>query len=86
MESEEILESIRELLYDLEHAQNDDEVFKLFADYSEVHPDEDWRKIDPQSKPAIKVEDIFHRWANREIQKFKKFNKIYIYFDSLKEI
>lgn len=68
MKSEEILESIRELLYDVEHARNDNEINDLVDNYLERYPEtfqSTWKNIDPQFKPAIKVKELLHQWAKR---------------------
>lgn len=68
MNPEEILESIRELAYDLERAQNDDEFSDLLANYVRVYPESnqrDWKKLDRQFKPAIRAEELIRQWANR---------------------
>lgn len=68
MTPEKILDGIRELLYDLERAQNDEEFGDLLTKYERNYPqpsDRAWKKIDPYFKPAIEVEDRIRQWATR---------------------
>lgn len=69
MTPEEILESIRELAYDLERAQNDREFSDLLSNYVRSYPESnqiDWnRALDRQFKPAIRAEELICQWTNK---------------------
>ncbi len=63
--SDEIKESIREFLYDLERAQNDDEIYEILGNRTYMRSYRSWEKIDPQFKPGIKIEELINQWYNR---------------------
>lgn len=65
MNTEKIKESIRELLYDLEHSKTHKEIEILLSNYIKAYPNRDWEKIDQKFKPALAAERIMNLWANR---------------------
>ena len=63
-----ILESVRELAYDLEHSQNDDEfsdlIHEYFTNYQFPHQ-RDWESIDPKFKPGVLIDELVRQWGDR---------------------
>lgn len=75
---EKILEGVRELAYDLEHSQDDDEFYDIIHNYfTNYHQtcQRDWESIDPQFKPGILVDDFVRQWRNRTNRKTEQLKK-----------
>lgn len=67
MEEEEIKESIRELLYDLERTKTNKEIYNVIQIYIQSYPDRDWERINSKFKPALDAERIMNKWAMTDI-------------------
>lgn len=78
MNKEEILDGIRELAYDLEHSQDDDEFYDIIHNYFTNYQrpsDRDWESIDPQFKPGILSNEYVRLWRNRTKRKTEQMRK-----------
>lgn len=78
MNKEKILDGVRELAYDLEHSQDDDEFYDIIHNYfTNYHrsSQRDWESIDPQFKPGILVDEFVGQWKNRLKRKTEQIKK-----------